>query len=93
MKENSEVLARQTASAVSQRPTIELVTPPKLPSVSAQCPMRPPGLPGGPCLPSFAPRPTPCIPACSPACIPSSIPRGCMPDYLKPTPPKPPRPS
>lgn len=88
----TEILARHTASAVSQQPTIELVTPQEKP-VSASCPMRPPRPPGGPCLPSIAPRPTPCIPACSPACMPSSIPKGCMPDYLKPTPPKPPGPN
>ena len=90
MKEKSEMLASQ----VKPQPTIDLVTAPKQEqSVLTQCPPFAPPRPPGPCLPGIVPGPTPCIPKCPPACLPSSMPRGCVPDYLKPPPPKPPKPN
>lgn len=90
MKEMGEILAQQAASAVKQQPIIELVTQPEQ-QTSLGCSPFPPG--PRPCMLDFRPEPRPCIPNCSPACTPSSEPKGCLPDYLKPPPPKPPGPN
>jgi len=95
MKNNSECLATTNASAESQQPTLDLVTPQAV-SLLGSCapfsPPRPPGpLPPGPrpCLPDVTPRPPTCNPACAPACMPASLP--CNPRIVNPPPrPRPP---
>lgn len=78
MKENSEVLAQQTASAGRQgdtEPTIDLVTSGAQRNEVGPCePMCIPNCQPV-CPPAHIPKPTPCIPWCVPKLIPPKPPR------------------